>query len=168
MNTFDNILIEADNKTTDAFANITEAGIYKGHLMAFACAETTYNGETSDKVFFTFDLLNSDGAAVHVKTKPCTCSFTDKSNLPKIWNVKNGAELDSKIYDKDRQLQALPVECMVDVDIRENGAFPRVVKVTKILDSADFGDTTVHQYDLSIYGTKAQGYKIAQGYTEEQ
>jgi len=167
MNTLDNILLEADNKTTDAFANITEAGIYKGHLMAFARAETTYNGETSKKVFFTFDLLNSDGVAVHVKTKPCSLSFTDKSNLPKIWNVKNGAELSEKIYDSEHNLKGLAVECMVDVDIRENGAFPRVVKVTKILESTDFGDTTVHSYDLSIYGTKAQEYDIAQGYTEE-
>lgn len=75
-------------KTNEAFDNIEKAGIYKGRLIAVKISKQSPQFVEEDKepkklISFLWDCKNKAGKSVHVSTKPCTISFTEKSTLPK-------------------------------------------------------------------------------------
>ena len=148
---------KADSKTNEAWANITEDGAYNGRLAAAIMSEQSKEfvaegAEPKVLVSYVFDLLNKKGESVHVSTKPCTISFTDKSRLPQIWKVKSGAELKTLLNDADGNLKDLYVTCVVDVKETEKGFFPTVTKVSKIMDKTEQPATKLSDWDLKVYG----------------
>ena len=152
-------------KTNDAFANIEKAGIYKGRLMAVKISKQpeqfVEEGKTpKNLVSFLWDCKNKAGESVHVSTKPCGISFTDKSNLPKIWeNVGAVDSLDNYlkiVYDKHNNVKDIFATLDVKVDVKENGVFPTVTKVLELEEPIkDFGVTEVTDYDKKVYGVEA-------------
>ena len=152
-------------KTNDAFDNIEKAGIYKGRLIAVKISKQSpqfveEGKEPKNLVSFLWDCKNKAGKSVHVSTKPCTISFTDKSTLPKIWG--NVAPVDSLenylkiVYDKNNNVNDIFATLDIKVDVKENGTFPTVTKVLELDEPIkDFGITKVTDYDRKVYGVEA-------------
>lgn len=149
-------------KTNDAFANIEKAGIYKGRLIAVKITEQDPKyvdpGKDPKKLIcFLWDVLNKDGNHVHVSTKPCTISFTDKSTLPFIWgNVEKITSLDTylkTVYDKNNKVKDIFALLDIKVDEKENGFYPTVTKVSQLEDPINnFEVTAITDYDKKVYG----------------
>lgn len=152
-------------KTNDAFDNIEKAGIYKGRLIAVKISKQSpqfveEGKEPKNLVSFLWDCKNKAGKSVHVSTKPCTISFTDKSTLPKIWeNVGAADSLDNYlkiVYDKNNNVKDIFATLDIKVDVKENGSFATVTKVLELEEPIkDFGITKLTDYDKKVYGTEA-------------
>lgn len=152
-------------KTNDAFDNIEKAGIYKGRLIAVKISKQSQQfveegKEPKNLVSFLWDCKNKAGKSVHVSTKPCTISFTDKSTLPKIWeNVGAADSLDNYlkiVYDKNNNVKDIFATLDIKVDVKENGSFATVTKVLELEEPIkDFGITKVTDYDRKVYGVEA-------------
>ena len=152
-------------KTNDAFDNIEKAGIYKGRLIAVKISKQTpqfveEGKEPKNLVSFLWDCKNKAGKSVHVSTKPCTISFTDKSTLPKIWeNVGEADSLDNYlkiVYDKNNNVKDIFATLDIKVDVKENGSFATVTKVLELEEPIkDFGVTKITDYDRKVYGVEA-------------
>ena len=160
---------KADEKTNEAWANIESDGTYEGRLAATILSEQDKNyvadgAEPKRLVSYVFDLLNEKGESVHVSTKPCTISFTDKSRLPVIWKVKNGKELSALLNDADGKLKDIYVKCLVEVRETDKGIFPTVTKVSKILEKTEQQATKLSNWDLKVYGRDPIGYELTPDY----
>lgn len=152
-------------KTNDAFDNIEKAGIYKGRLIAVKISKQSQQfveegKEPKNLVSFLWDCKNKAGKSVHVSTKPCTISFTEKSTLPKIWeNVGQADSLENYlkiVYDKNNNVNDIFATLDIKVDVKENGTFPTVTKVLELEEPIkDFGITKVTDYDRKVYGVEA-------------
>jgi hypothetical protein len=152
-------------KTNDAFDNIEKAGIYKGRLIAVKISKQSQQFVEEGKepkylVSFLWDCKNKAGKSVHVSTKPCTISFTDKSTLPKIWeNVGAADSLENYlkiVYDKNNNVKDIFATLDIKVDVKENGSFATVTKVLELEEPIkDFGITKVTDYDRKVYGVEA-------------
>lgn len=152
-------------KTNDAFDNIEKAGIYKGRLIAVKISKQSQQfveegKEPKNLVSFLWDCKNKAGKSVHVSTKPCTISFTDKSTLPKIWeNVGAADSLDNYlkiVYDKNNNVKDIFATLDIKVDVKDNGSFATVTKVLELEEPIkDFGITKVTDYDRKVYGVEA-------------
>lgn len=151
--------------TNEAFANIEKAGIYKGRLMAVRISKQAEQfveeGKTpKNQVSFLWDCKNKAGQSVHVSTKPCGISFTDKSNLPKIWeNVGSVNSLENYlkiVYDKNNNVKDIFATLDIKVVEKENGIYPTVTKVLELEEPIkDFGITPLTDYDKKVYGVEA-------------
>jgi hypothetical protein len=152
-------------KTNEAFDNIEKAGIYKGRLIAVKISKQSQQfveegKEPKNLVSFLWDCKNKAGKSVHVSTKPCTISFTDKSTLPKIWeNVGAADSLENYlkiVYDKNNNVKDIFATLDIKVDVKENGSFATVTKVLELEEPIkDFGITKVTDYDRKVYGVEA-------------
>lgn len=152
-------------KTNEAFANIEKAGIYKGRLIAVKISKQSENfieegKEPKNLVSFLWDCKNKAGQSVHVSTKPCGISFTDKSNLPKIWeNVGSVNSLENYlkiVYDKNNNVKDIFATLDIKVVEKENGIYPTVTKVLELEEPIkDFGVTALTDYDKKVYGVEA-------------
>ena len=152
-------------KTNEAFENIEKAGIYKGRLIAVKISKQSpqfieEGREPKNLVSFLWDCKNKAGKSVHVSTKPCTISFTEKSTLPKIWeNVGQADSLENYlkiVYDKNNNVNDIFATLDIKVDVKENGTFPTVTKVLELEEPIkDFGITKVTDYDRKVYGVEA-------------
>lgn len=152
-------------KTNEAFANIEKAGIYKGRLIAVKISKQSEKfieegHEPKNLVSFLWDCKNKAGKSVHVSTKPCTISFTEKSTLPKIWeNVGQADSLENYlkiVYDKNNNVNDIFATLDIKVDVKENGTFPTVTKVLELEEPIkDFGVTKITDYDRKVYGVEA-------------
>ena len=152
-------------KTNDAFENIEKAGIYKGRLIAVKISKQSpqfveEGKQPKNLVSFLWDCKNKAGKSVHVSTKPCTISFTEKSTLPKIWeNVGQADSLENYlkiVYDKNNNVNDIFATLDIKVDVKENGTFPTVTKVLELEEPIkDFGITKVTDYDRKVYGVEA-------------
>lgn len=152
-------------KTNDAFDNIEKAGIYKGRLIAVKISKQSpqfveEGKQPKNLVSFLWDCKNKAGKSVHVSTKPCTISFTEKSTLPKIWeNVGQADSLENYlkiVYDKNNNVNDIFATLDIKVDVKENGTFPTVTKVLELEEPIkDFGITKVTDYDRKVYGVEA-------------
>lgn len=151
--------------TNEAFANIEKAGIYKGRLMAVRISKQAEQfveegKEPRNQVSFLWDCKNKAGQSVHVSTKPCGISFTDKSNLPKIWeNVGSVNSLENYlkiVYDKNNNVKDIFATLDIKVVEKENGIYPTVTKVLELEEPIkDFGVTALTDYDKKVYGVEA-------------
>lgn len=152
-------------KTNDAFDNIEKSGIYKGRLIAVKISKQSpqfveEGKEPKNLVSFLWDCKNKAGKSVHVSTKPCTISFTDKSTLPKIWeNVGAADSLDNYlkiVYDKNNNVKDIFAKLDIRVDVKDNGNFATVTKVSELEEPIkDFGVTKITDYDRKVYGVEA-------------
>lgn len=152
-------------KTNVAFDNIEKAGIHKGRLIAVKISKQSQQfveegKEPKNLVSFLWDCKNKAGKSVHVSTKPCTISFTDKSTLPKIWeNVGAADTLENYlklVYDKNNNVKDIFATLDIKVDVKENGSFATVTKVLELEEPIkDFGITKVTDYDRKVYGVEA-------------
>ena len=152
-------------KTNDAFENIEKAGIYKGRLIAVKISKQSpqfveEGKQPKNLVSFLWDCKNKAGKSVHVSTKPCTISFTEKSTLPKIWeNVGQADSLENYlkiVYDKNNNVNDIFATLDIKVDVKENGTFPTVTKVLELEEPIkDFGVTKITDYDRKVYGVEA-------------
>lgn len=152
-------------KTNEAFENIEKAGIYKGRLIAVKISKQSpqfveEGHEPKNLVSFLWDCKNKAGKSVHVSTKPCTISFTEKSTLPKIWeNVGQADSLEKYlkiVYDKNNNVNDIFATLDIKVDVKENGTFPTVTKVLELEEPIkDFGVTKITDYDRKVYGVEA-------------
>ena len=152
-------------KTNEAFENIEKAGIYKGRLIAVKISKQSpqfveEGKEPKNLVSFLWDCKNKAGKSVHVSTKPCTISFTEKSTLPKIWeNVGQADSLENYlkiVYDKNNNVNDIFATLDIKVDVKENGTFPTVTKVLELEEPIkDFGITKITDYDRKVYGVEA-------------
>lgn len=152
-------------KTNEAFENIEKAGIYKGRLIAVKISKQSpqfveEGKQPKNLVSFLWDCKNKAGKSVHVSTKPCTISFTEKSTLPKIWeNVGQADSLENYlkiVYDKNNNVNDIFATLDIKVDVKENGTFPTVTKVLELEEPIkDFGITKVTDYDRKVYGVEA-------------
>lgn len=152
-------------KTNEAFENIEKAGIYKGRLIAVKISKQSpqfveEGKEPKNLVSFLWDCKNKAGKSVHVSTKPCTISFTEKSTLPKIWeNVGQADSLENYlkiVYDKNNNVNDIFATLDIKVDVKENGTFPTVTKVLELEEPIkDFGVTKITDYDRKVYGVEA-------------
>ena len=152
-------------KTNEAFANIEKTGLYKGRLLAVKISKQTgqyveEGKEPKHLVSFVWDCKNKAGEHVHVSTKPCTISFTDKSTLPKIWeNMATVNSLEtflSTVYTKNNEVKDIFATLDIKVDVKDNGNFPTVTKISEVEDVIkDFGTSKVTDYDRKVYGVDA-------------
>lgn len=152
-------------KTNEAFENIEKAGIYKGRLIAVKISKQSpqfveEGKQPKNLVSFLWDCKNKAGKSVHVSTKPCTISFTEKSTLPKIWeNVGQADSLENYlkiVYDKNNNVNDIFATLDIKVDVKENGTFPTVTKVLELEEPIkDFGVTKITDYDRKVYGVEA-------------
>ena len=157
-------------KTNEAFENIEKAGIYKGRLIAVKISKQSpqfveEGKQPKNLVSFLWDCKNKAGKSVHVSTKPCTISFTEKSTLPKIWeNVGQADSLENYlkiVYDKNNNVNDIFATLDIKVDVKENGTFPTVTKVLELEEPIkDFGVTKITDYDRKVYGVEAIGIDI--------
>lgn len=162
------------NKTNEAFDNIEKPGIYKGRLMAVKISKQAEQfveeGKTPKfQVSFLWDCKNKAGKSVHVSTKPCGISFTDKSNLPKIWeNIGTVDSLESYlklVYDEKNNVKDIFATLDVKVDVRENGIFPTVTKVLELEEPIkDFGISEISEWDRKVYGVEATDIDFNKAY----
>lgn len=162
-------------KTNEAFENIEKSGLYKGRLMAVRICKQSERfveegKEPKHLVSFVWDCKNKAGKHVHVTTKPCTISFTDKSTLPKIW--ENVAPINSletflnTVYTKDNNVKDIYATLDIKVDVKENGSFPTVNKIAEVEDVIkDFGISKVTDYDRKVYGVDAISMDINPAYS---
>lgn len=165
-------------KTNDAFDNIEKAGIYKGRLIAVKISKQSQQfveegKEPKNLVSFLWDCKNKAGKSVHVSTKPCTISFTDKSTLPKIWeNVGAADSLENYlkiVYDKNNNVKDIFATLDIKVDVKENGSFATVTKVLELEEPIkDFGITKVTDYDKKVYGVEAIDIDINPVYSSKE
>ena len=161
-------------KTNDAFNNIEKAGVYKGRLIAVKISKQSpqfveEGKEPKNLVSFLWDCKNKAGKSVHVSTKPCTISFTEKSTLPKIWeNVGQADSLENYlkiVYDKNNYVKDIFATLDIKVDVKDNGTFPTVTKVLELEEPIkDFGVTKITDYDRKVYGVEAIAMDINQVY----
>lgn len=152
-------------KTNDAFNNIEKGGLYKGRLIAVKISKQSpqfveEGKEPKNLVSFLWDCKNKAGKSVHVSTRPCTISFTDKSTLPKIWeNAGDSSSLENYlkiVYDKNNNVKDIFATLDIKVDTKENGTFATVTKVSELEEPIkDFGVTKVTDYDRKVYGVEA-------------
>ena len=152
-------------KTNAAFDNIEKAGVYKGRLIAVKISKQSSQfveegHEPKNLVSFLWDCKNKAGKSVHVSTKPCTISFTEKSTLPKIWeNVGQADSLEKYlkiVYDKNNNVNDIFATLDIKVDVKDNGTFPTVTKVLELEEPIkDFGITKITDYDRKVYGVEA-------------
>lgn len=151
--------------TNEAFANIEKAGIYKGRLMAVRISKQAEQfveegKEPRNQVSFLWDCKNKANEHVHVATKPCSISFSDKATLPKIWeNIGEANSLESYlkiVYDKNNNVKDIFATLDIKVVEKENGIYPTVTKVLELEEPIkDFGVTTLTDYDKKVYGVEA-------------
>lgn len=166
---------EYNNQTTnEAFAVVGKENIYPAKLAVVRMSKQNpkflEEGQTpKDQISFVFDVINENGESVHVATKPCTVSFTDKSNLPKIWanafDLRSGKDLSDNLY-KDGKLQALPVTVYVAVTRKDDKVFNEITKVVSLEKKSDQKATDIREYDLKVYGQPCEQYDLATGYTD--
>jgi len=152
-------------KTNDAFDNIEKGGLYKGRLMAVKiCKQSPQfveeGKEPKTLVTFLWDCKNKAGKSVHVSTKPCTISFTDKSTLPKIWenagDIKTLDDYLKLVYDKNNNVKDIFATLDIKVENKDNGSFATVTKVSEVEEPIkDFGITKITDYDKKVYGVEA-------------
>ena len=152
-------------KTNAAFDNIEKAGVYKGRLIAVKISKQSSQfveegHEPKNLVSFLWDCKNKAGKSVHVSTKPCTISFTEKSTLPKIWeNVGQADSLENYlkiVYDDNNNVKDIFAKLDIKVDVKETGTFPTVTKVSELEEPIkDFGVTKITDYDRKVYGVEA-------------
>ena len=161
-------------KTNEAFENIEKAGIYKGRLIAVKISKQSpqfveEGNEPKNLVSFLWDCKNKAGKSVHVSTKPCTISFTEKSTLPKIWeNVATVNSLENYlkiVYDDNNNVKDIFATLDIKVDVKENGTFPTVTKVLELEEPIEgFETTKVTDYDRKVYGVEAIDIDINPAY----
>lgn len=168
-----------ENTTNEAFAQITKAGAYNGRLIMLRkslqdekFAKDNKDGKPKELVSFVFDVINSEGQHVHVATRPCTFSFTDKSKLPELWaNVyafSNRKEFYSMLYDKDGNLMDFFGLLQISVEAKDDGKIYNSVKsIIQESDKTDIGTSELSDYDLRVYGTPCLEYDLAKGYLDQ-
>lgn len=164
-------------KTNDAFDNIEKTGLYKGRLMMVRISKQTEQYVEKGKdpktlVSFVWDCKNKAGKSVHVSTKPCTLSFTDKSNLPGIWaaagKITNLDEYLKLVYDKAGEVKDIFATLNVEVKEKENGNFATVLSIAELEEPIkDFGVTKVTDYDKKVYGVEALNIDFNPVYTDQ-
>lgn len=152
-------------KTNAAFDNIEKGGLYKGRLIAVKISKQSpqfveAGKEPKNLVSFLWDCKNKAGKSVHVSTRPCTISFTEKSTLPKIWeNAGDSSSLENYlkiVYDKNNNVKDIFATLDIKVEVKENGTFATITKVSELEEPIkDFGVTKVTDYDRKVYGVEA-------------
>lgn len=156
--------------TNEAWANITEDGVYNARLFAIRVSKQNEKfideGATpKDQISFVFDVLNEQNQSVHVATKPCTISFTDKSTLPKIWEkvtkLTSGADMSKLFYEENGLGDTFKV--MIEVTQKDDKIYNTVTKVTAKT-KAEIPVCPVTDYDLRVYGQPCEEYDLAEGY----
>ena len=164
-------------KTNDAFDNIEKTGLYKGRLMMVRISKQSEQyvekgKEPKTLVSFVWDCKNKAGKSVHVSTKPCTLSFTDKSNLPEIWSAagKVGSldEYLKLVYAKPGEVKDIFATLNIEVVEKENGNFATVKSIAEVEEPIkDFGVTKVTDYDMKVYGKAAESIDYNPVYVED-
>lgn len=163
-------------KTNDAFDNIEKTGLYKGRLMMVRISKQSEQYVEKGKdpktlVSFVWDCKNKAGKSVHVSTKPCTLSFTDKSNLPEIWSAagKIGSldEYLKLIYNKSGEVKDIFATLNIEVVEKDNGNFATVKSIAEVEEPIkNFGVTKVTEYDMKVYGKPAESIDYNPMYVE--
>lgn len=159
------------------FNVITKKGNYPAKL---AVLRTSYQDEkyAKDKdnnpiepkqlVSFVFDVLDKEGNNVHVHTKPCTISFNEKSNLPKLWEdaveISNMKEFQEFFYDAEGNLKDICVNVNVSVEEKDGKVYNQVKRVTEITESNDVKPSELFEWDLKVYGKPCDDYDCAPSY----
>lgn len=163
---------EYKNTTTDAFATIQEDGVYSGRLFAMKLSKQDKKfvedgKEPKDLISFMFDIINEEGNHVHVSTKPTGISFTDRSNLPKLFEkvtkLESGDDMNKFFYDEKALGRVFKV--MVEVKNVDDKYFATVTKVTG-KSAAEIEPSSMTAWDLNVYGTPCIQYDLAEGYKE--
>jgi len=167
--------------TNEAFAQITKAGAYNGRLIMLRksmqdekYAKDVDGNPTKPKelISFVFDVVNNEGQHVHVSTRPCTFSFTDKSKLPEMWanirpltSPKDFAEM---MYDKDGKLMDFFGLLQIRVDVKDDGkVFNSVTSIIQESDKQDIEVSELSDYDLRVYGKPCIEYELTKGYADQ-
>lgn len=148
------------NKTNDSFAVIEKPGIYNGRLIAVRIVEqdekfVDEGKEPKKLISFLWDVLNKSGQSCHVYTKPCTISFTDKSNLPQLFkNVKKLKKLDDYldlIYE-DGNVKDIYASLSVEVTDKDGKFYTDIDKVIEFTDPTNQAVSKITDWDKKIYG----------------
>ena len=161
------------NNNGEAFAHITKPGSYKGRLVAIR--ESMENmkfveegKEPRKLVSFVFDVLNKEGASVHVASKAMSATFTDKSSMPKFWNnvakLTNGKDLQTFLFNNPEELKEMYLELSVSVQTKGDKTYNTVEGVFDVTDPTDQKATKVTSYDLKVYGVPCDEYVLTKDY----
>lgn len=162
------------SKTTDAFATIQEDGYYEGRLFGIRISEQAKEfveegKEPKEQISFLFDIINSDGNHVHVATKPCTVSFTNKSNLPKLFEkvtkLSSTKDFNKWMFDEKNFGDIFKL----NVEVKENNGkyYPTVTSVKSKVQNGRMDISAVTEYDLKVYGQPCIDYQLFEGYELE-
>ena len=168
------------SQSTNDFEVISKPGVYQARL---AVIRTTHQDEkyAKDKdgnaiepkqlISFVWDCVNREGKNVHVHTKPCTLSYNEKSNLPKIW--KNVATLTSQedfenfFYDKAGNLKDLCADVMVQVTNKDGKIYNEVSEVIEQTIDSRVTPSALFDWDLKVYGKMCDEYDLTPSYKDQ-
>lgn len=161
--------------TLDAFAVIDQESIYQAQLMLVRVSKQNERfvdegKEPKNLISFVFNVKNSKGKSVHVSTKPTTISFTDKSNLPKIWQnvfeLKEAKDLSNVLYENGK-LKDISCNVYVTVTKKEDKLYNEVSKVVGLIDKFKFADEKIYtDWDLRVYGDPCVEFDAQEEYRE--
>lgn len=163
-----------ENKTTEQFATIQEDGVYSGRLYAIKLSKQSSKfveegKEPKDQISFMFDIIDENDNHVHVSTKPTGISFTDRSNLPKLFEkvakFENGADM-AKFFYEDKGLGKV-FKVMVEVKNIDDKTYNTVTKITG-KSAVEIEPSFLSNWDLNVYGQPCTEYDLAEGYLEPQ
>ena len=167
------------SNSNNEFNVITKKGIYPAKLAIvrsimqdekYAKDKDGNPIEPKQLVSFIFDVMDKEGKNVHVATKPCTISFNEKSNLPKLW--EDAIELESYddyikfFYDGDN-LKDLCVNVNVAVEEKDGKVYNQVKQVMEVTESNDVKPSELTDWDLKVYGRPCDQYDLAKSYVSQ-
>lgn len=166
--------------STNDFDVISKPGVYQARL---AVIRTTHQDEkyAKDKdgnpvepkqlVSFVWDCVNKEGKNVHVHTKPCTLSYNEKSNLPKLW--ENVVKLESQddfekfFYDEKGNLKDFCGDVMVKVTDKDGKVYNEIVSVIEQTIDTKVVPSALYDWDLKVYGKMCDEYDLTPAYKDQ-
>lgn len=170
-----------ESTNNQEFSFISKPGVYRARLAAlrkslqdekFAKDKDGNPTEPKELVSFVFDVQNKDGTNVHVHSKPCTCTFGDKSKLPTFFeNVKCLSNMDdfkSLLWDENKNLKEFFCDVMVKVTTKDEKVFNEVTQIVEETGDNGVKATDLTDWDLKVYGKPCTEYDLAPSYDVKQ
>lgn len=170
-----------ESTNNQEFTFISKPGVYKARLAAvrksmqdekFAKDKDGNPIDPRELVSFVFDVQNKDGNNVHVHTKPCSITFSDKSKLPVFFeNVKGLSKLEdfeTLLWDEKGNLKDFFCDVMVKVTTKDEKVFNEVTQIVEETGDNGVKASDLCDWDLKVFGKPCVEYDLAPSYDVKQ
>lgn len=169
-----------ESNSTQDFTFISKPGVYKARLAAvrkslqdekYAKDKDGNPVDPKELVSFVFDVEDKNGNNVHVQTKPCSITFSDKSKLPVFF--ENVVALNSMedfyklLWDENDSLKDFFCDVMVKVTTKDEKVFNEVTQIVEATNDNGVKASDLCDWDLKVYGKPCTEYDLAPSYDKK-